>query len=173
MGRITLLTSAACVSLMAILAIELRPANVEPAIQRRPGSLTATRETSLSKVPPVDAWTNLILARPLFSRDRRPTEAAHAGKAALPRLTGTIRGSEGELAIFQSADGKSHVLGPGAMIAEWTLAGIIDGAVTLEHGANIITLRLSYANLPIVPQPAATPAVIVLHDKRSNPFLQP
>lgn len=91
----------------------------------------------------------------------------------MPRLTGTIFTDQGELAIFQPAEGKSVVLGRGATVAEWTVSEIADGLVTLQRDATITTLRISYANRPAAPLPVAMQALVVLHDKRSNPFLAP
>lgn len=127
--------------------------------------------------PPIDDWVNVALGRPLFAPDRRPDAAATAPHGALPRLSGTIRFAETSLAIFQPATAvgaaKSMVVGEGANLSGWTITDIKDGSVTLMRNGRIATLRLSYANLPVLPHRLATVAVRVLHDKRSNVFFQP
>lgn len=50
---------------------------------------------------------------------------------------------------------------------------IMDSAVTLERAGRTVTLRLSYANQPAPAHVAAPEALVLLHDKRTNPFLQP
>jgi hypothetical protein len=141
--------------------------------------------------PPVSTWVDLVQARPLFARDRRPRAQASAASAAvpgdtLPRLTGTVRSNDRLLAIFAPvgpatppADGASAtalrpvVVGRDGMVAGWTVVAIADGVVTLERDGRTMTLILSFANGPLAPPIEAPPAVVVLHEKRTNPFLQP
>ncbi len=82
-----------------------------------------------------DDWVETILARPLFSRDRRPAGAAATvatGErgATLPRLTGIAISPQLRRAIFAGADGaKSIVVEEGGSIAGFTVQTIAPGSV--------------------------------------------
>jgi hypothetical protein len=64
------------------------------------------------------------------------------------------------------------VVGRDGIVGGWTVVDIMDGAVSLERDGRAVTLRLSYANKPAAVH-AVAPEIVVLHDKRTNPFLQP
>jgi hypothetical protein len=144
------------------------------------------------EAPPVAAWVDVVEARPLFAQDRRPQpQAAGTAKApgpndTLPRLAGTVRSDDSLLAIFAPAsiptakqgdapatEPKPIVVGPDGIVAGWTVVAIDDGAVTLERNGRTSTLTLTYANTPVAPSAAEPVTMVVLHEKRSNPFLQP
>jgi hypothetical protein len=135
---------------------------------------------------PVATWVDTVLARPLFTTDRRPkllasgVPANRAGvPAVLPRLAGTVRSNNGLMAIFAltgtapNAAQKPVVVGRDGIVATWTVVDIIDGAVTLERDGRTMTLHLSYSNAPVAPHVVAPEALVLLHDKRTSPFLQP
>ena len=69
-----------------------------------------TRAAPPEAPPPVAAWTNVVLARPLFAQDRRPRPRAagmpsrSGAPDALPRLAGTVRSNDTLMAIFVLAD---------------------------------------------------------------------
>jgi hypothetical protein len=148
-------------------------------------------------VAPVAAWTDAVLARPLFARDRRPV-AHEAGvrssggvQDVLPRLAGTVRSSDGLVAIFvpggsapvDAAPGgsgvkavpgeKPVVVGRAGMVAAWTVVDITDGSATLERDGRTVTVNLSFSNAPAEAHVVAPQALVLLHDKRTSPFLQP
>ena len=78
------------------------------------------------------------------------------------------------LAIFAPAgDGKPQVIGPHGSIAGWTVEDIADDSVTLARGASTTVLRLSFAGGSPPPPPAKPTAMVILHGKATNPFLQP
>jgi len=84
-----------------------------------------------------DKWLATALARPLFSPDRRPTDAEpNAGtgsKLGLPRLTGVVIGPFGQRAIFAATDGgRPTVLRVGKTLGEYTLDKIEPGGVTVS-----------------------------------------
>jgi hypothetical protein len=206
--------------LVALLGWESLPAPSDPtgiaSVVMPPASATPPESPA-----PLAAWTNVVLARPLFARDRRPTPDApsmpsrSAAPDALPRLAGTVRSNDTLMAIFVLAGlpsasptaGSLGAAGPGAVnptpggptqggssrngttpdagenpvvvrrdgiVAGWTVMDIMDSAVTLERDGRSVTLRLSYANQPAAAHVAAPKALVVLlHDKRTNPSLQP
>jgi hypothetical protein len=140
--------------------------------------------------PPLGASVDVVEARPLFARDRRPVEravgSAKVSRDTLPRLAGTVRSNDSLLAIFApegqppakpgDAPGvmpKPIVVGRDGIVAGWTVVAITDGAVTLERSGRTSTLDLTYANDPVAPRAEVPATVVVLHDKRTNPFLQP
>jgi hypothetical protein len=210
--------------LVALLGWESLPgpgatAQVASAVTPLPGA------TPPASPPPIAAWTNVVLARPLFAQDRRPKPSApgmpsrSGAPNALPRLAGTVRSNDTLMAIFVLAgahsagvatinpaatspaggnsaeinrspgapnqggsppDGttpdareKPIVVGRDGLVGDWTVVDIMDGAVTLERDGRTVTLRLSYADRPVGPHVAAPEALVLLHDKRTNPFLQP
>jgi hypothetical protein len=170
------LAAATSVLLAGALALELRSGDAVPDASPKPSGPSGPRNAALAEAPPVAAWTEAMLARPLFNPDRRPVPATRAGtgKSTLPRLAGTIRADRGALAIFQPTGGKPIVVGRGGVVADWTVSDITDGEVILLRGGSTTTLRTSYANLPVPsPQPVTAPQLLVLHERRSSPFLQP
>ena len=143
-------------------------------------------------VAPVAAWTDAVLARPLFASDRRPVahEAAVRSSAGvqevLPRLAGTVRSGDGMVAIFAPGGTapvdpaakavpveKPVVVGRAGMVAAWTVVDITDGSATLERDGRTVTLSLAYSNAPVEAHVVAPQALVLLHDKRTSPFLQP
>jgi len=95
-----------------------------------------------------DTWLATVLARPLFSRDRKPTpteakSSAATTLAALPRLTGVIVGPFGRTAIFAGTDGgKAIVAGEGTSVGPYTVRSIQPGAVTVTgpQGERMVAL---------------------------------
>jgi len=83
----------------------------------------------------VQSWVAVILARPLFSRDRRPADAPAAPNATpenLPRLTGVAVSPAGRHAIFAAtAGGKPLVASLGDHVAGYTVQAIEPGVVTI------------------------------------------
>jgi len=94
-----------------------------------------------------------ILARPLFNRSRRPTEAA--GSAAGPlRLAGVIVGPAGREAIFEpSGGGKPVIAKEGSTVGGATVRAISPGMVLIVDGTGAHILRPSFA-----PATAGTPS---------------
>ncbi|HQT77039.1 MAG: hypothetical protein B7Z80_10790 [Rhodospirillales bacterium 20-64-7] len=91
-----------------------------------------------------------ILARPLFSPDRRPAppqQEAPPAQAAetLPRLSGIVVGPSGRHAIFVDAAGHGRITAEGATIAGFTLNKIEPGQVTLTSSAGERVLHPSFS----------------------------
>jgi len=107
-----------------------------------------------------------ILARPLFSRDRRPPINTAARGAdtpgALPRLSGVVVSSAGAFAIFASDDnGKPIVVGEGGRVGGAIIETIAAGQVTLRGTDGIVVLRPAFGEktLQVSALSPADPAV--------------
>jgi hypothetical protein len=123
--------------------------------------------------PAINQLTAAILARPLFSPTRRPTEAATADHSQTPlsdmRLTGILITLDQHLAIFVPAGGKPLVRSEGEMISDWRIESIADqsvsltgpsGTTTLEPKAdpNLVRIQAAQPAASPPPQPAASAA---------------
>ena len=82
-------------------------------------------------------WVATILARPLFSLDRRPPapsiakDSGHA-VAGIPRLAGILVTPTGRIAIFAATDGGKPIVVPeNGRFGAYTVTAIEDGTVTL------------------------------------------
>ena len=177
-SRLSWLVGGLALSMMAVIAAEAWTpgGNQVTRDDRSSGTLPAVGAVA-PDAPPIDDWVDDALTRPLFAADRRPDAAAAAAEEALPRLAGTIHLADAALAMFQpvSSDGrvKSVVVGEGATLSGWTITDITSEGVTLVRDGRIATLRLSYADLPVVTRHLGMIPTRVLHDKRTSPFLQP
>ncbi len=161
--------------LAGLLAAELLPAAAETGTPDPAAAEPAAADMPApAAAPPLGAWADTALGRPIFTQDRRP-QASAAAQHGLPRLTGTIRTDDSLLAIFApEGNARPLVVGRDATVAGWTVAEITDGEVTLLRDGRSDRLRLSYANLPPpAPPPAKGPATVLLHTKRTDAFLQP
>ena len=126
----------------------------------------------------MEAQAAAVLARPLFSRTRRPPQEAEAGAApGKPpplRLTGTLVSQAGRQAIFASAaGGKAVAAGVGGRVGVFTVAAITAGEVTVldpDGGAQVLRPKADPAvrttAAPAVPAagtaPASPPSVLDL-----------
>jgi hypothetical protein len=94
------------------------------------------------------AWVGPILARPLFSPDRRPAanrdNVAAAGVPSLPRLTGILVGPFGRSAIFAGRASKPIVLGEGGRIDAYTVQSIDAAQVRLDGPNGVQRLQPAF-----------------------------
>lgn len=106
----------------------------------RPPMTTAATQTP--KADRTHDWIATVLARPLFSPDRRPaTEAeTNAGLSGLPRLTGILVGPFGRSAIFANPGRKSIIVGEGGRISIYTVKSIEAAQIRLigPEGAQVL-----------------------------------
>jgi hypothetical protein len=96
-------------------------------------------------------WLTVILARPLFSPDRRPASAiarspAGGSPEGLPRLSGVLVGPFGRSAIFAADGRKSLVVDEGGKIDAWTIRTIGEDAVEVSGPGGAQTLHPSFAS---------------------------
>jgi hypothetical protein len=109
-------------------------------------------------------WVTTVLARPLFSPDRRPAPAAanvNGGTArGLPRLTGILVGPFGRSAIFAAdSAAKPIVVQEGGHVAAYTVRSIEAAQVQLSGPNGAQVLHPSFDAAPASPtvSPTASP----------------
>jgi hypothetical protein len=137
------------------------------------------RTAAEDPVDHTDEWVETSLARPLFSRDRRPTVvAAKAGEtviSSMPRLTGVLVSPLGRSAIFAGPDGgKPMVISEGSSLGPYLIKSIAPGHVTVSGPEGERDLEPSFdANarraVAEAPQPAQ-PRPQVLNFRPGNQF---
>jgi hypothetical protein len=87
-----------------------------------------------------DAGVPAILARPLFSPDRRAAASAARSVAGLPRLTGIVVTGAHKVAIF-AAPGKAVVAEEGLRLGAYEVTAISDAGVTVAGPEGTTMLR--------------------------------
>lgn len=127
-------------------------------------------------------WVRVILARPLFARNRRPPPAtASAGgiraPKELPRLSAVLVSASGRLAIFAPTEGKPIVVSQGGQLGSFTVATIAPGEVTVlgPGGRQVLQPRFADSDTD-APPPAipGTPSILgQLHAGRFAPVPLP
>lgn len=139
MIRAALLAVCALAGLLsATVALELTLQSQAPvsaaAAPAVPLAITPVTAARVAGGADIQSWVATILARPLFSRDRRPVEAAAAVAAvaeSLPRLTGITVSPAGRHAIFATPGSKPLVASVGDRVAGFTLQSIEPAGVTV------------------------------------------
>lgn len=137
------------------------------------GEVTLPPASSLPKesgtiVPAnVQGWTRVILARPLFNPDRRPSGKVAGGEEGLPRLSAILIGHGLASAIFTASGQKPLVVQPGGFVGGDRVQSISADEVVMLTPAGAVTLRPRFANSAAAatsaqtinsPEPAAPPA---------------
>lgn len=106
----------------------------------------------------IDSWQQTILARPLFSPTRRPTDRPDTGDAT-PRLTGIVVGSGRRRAIFMiPGQDRGRIADVGDLIGPWRIVAIENGTIrvrdeTGEHVMHPDRDRRSAPPTPASPRP--------------------
>lgn len=108
-------------------------------------------------------WAAAILARPLFSPDRRPpgvavADAPVAVAPSLPRVAGIVVTPAGRRAIFAEKGTKPLVLGEGGQVGGFTVQSIQAGQVTVRGPEGVRVLSPTFdPDAPAPPPPGAAP----------------
>lgn len=166
MTRAPLLALCGVAALLATtVAVEFRqqlPAPVSAvSVPAVPTAATPAAAARVASVVQIQSWVATILARPLFSRDRRPTDAPAAVAAvaeSLPRLTGITVSPAGRHAIFASPGNKPPlVASPGDHVAGFTVRSIEPGGVTVVGPSGPRVLQPSFEGPPHAAAGAADP----------------
>jgi hypothetical protein len=157
------------VALACVLAWELSSSRPEPEAGDQPRPTVAgVRPVAKSEVaaPEADlaAAARIALARPLFSRDRRPgedqrqTAQTAPSNDVLPRLSGVIVGPHGHRALFTDATGRSLDATEGDAIGRYVIHGIQPGIVVLLGPEGERVLYTSYAKAAGTKEPGTQAA---------------
>ena len=162
-----LLTSGLSLLLAGFLAVQLlqpRPDEQDAADATgviptsRARAVTPAQAAAPAPVLHGDEWVATILARPLFTRDRRPAGAAASVAASdaggtLPRLTGIAISPDQRRAIFAGGEnGKPIVVQEGGSIAGFTIQTIAPGGVTVQGPSGERTVALAFDPAPPTPR---------------------
>nr|WP_294529035.1 hypothetical protein [uncultured Rhodopila sp.] len=156
---------AAALCLCGVIGVELAggralpdamPGRVGPAVSGG-GSAGAAGEAPGRR----DVRLAAILARPLFSPDRRPAASAARSVSGLPRLTGIVVTGSRKLAIF-AGPGKAMVAEEGVRLGAYEVTAISDAGVTVAGPEGTTVLR------PIF-DPASPPAAKAAAFQRPEP----
>ena len=110
-----------------------------------------------------DQWAGTILARPLFSRSRRPAPpiaADASGPAALPRLSGILVSPYRNTAIFAgAAELKPIIAAEGGRLGDYVVEAIAPDRVTVRGPEGEKVLNLAYeGQAAAASAPIAAPA---------------
>jgi hypothetical protein len=116
----------------------------------RHAPLAKARAAVEDPVDRTDAWVETSLARPLFSRDRRPTAVVTSSGGgtvvtSMPRLTGVLVTPLGRSAIFAGTDGgKPLIASAGTALGPYVVQAIEPGRVTVAGPQGVLQLQPSY-----------------------------
>ena len=160
-------------ALVGIIAMEVRAGGIRPLLT----PIAATHPGGLARAPGAGGAADALsaqevatmLARPLFTPDRRPAEAGGDATTGLARLTGVVVTAAGKTAIFAgSVDGRPLVVPEGARIGQYVVASIEADAVTIigPDGRRVLHPTFdpnqpavqSSVPSPAAPQPSRPPA---------------
>jgi hypothetical protein len=159
----TLLTSLSVISaaLLALIAVEAVSTPIKPSAAAPP---VPVNDLPAATVEDVATLVPVILARPLFSPDRRPKAGPAASGAAtddMPRLAGILIDRAERHAIFQpSGDGKPVTVAEGDQVGGWQVQQITADAVTLTgpKGTQVLQPKAD-PNLAATATPGTDPMV--------------
>ncbi|MBV8521959.1 MAG: hypothetical protein JOY71_07520 [Acetobacteraceae bacterium] len=160
LAGVALLTTAVAGALVAWEISDLRRVLGAGDPASAPAARPALQAVNSPPTPAVDvagrtqAWVSTVLARPLFSPDRRPAAGPAQATGSLPRLTGTVVGPFGRAAIF-AGDPKAVAVAEGGRIQSYSVRSIGANEVEVIGPEGVQILRPSFAPAP--PPGAARP----------------
>jgi hypothetical protein len=151
--------AAAAVGLCGLIGLEItgRDGDADAALVR-PAPIMVAGGPSAAAVPrdQRDGRLGVILARPLFSPDRRPAASAARSVSGLPRLTGIVVTGSRKVAIF-AAPGKAIVAEEGLHVGAYDVTAISDSGVTVVGPEGTTVLRPLFD--PATPAVAKAPVM--------------
>jgi general secretion pathway protein N len=184
-----LLSLLCALSIVTIVVEVLHP----PGVRGHPGgqsiaaapSVVANPRSTSPAAASLDQWTKVVLGRPLFAPNRKPSGEALTAGVGLPRLAGIIASPDAAVAIFQPAGSVRPVVARhGDSIAGWEVTAVAIDAVSLQKANDRVILRPSFTGAEPGGGAAAEPkqprtrweaaaATGMLRARWSNPQLQP
>jgi hypothetical protein len=134
-SRLALGLVAACLALSLAIMHELTyspsPAPVRTGASGAPLGRDVSPGQSAARGQP-EAMLHDVLARPLFSPDRRPVEVGVAAARGLPRLTGIVVAGSQRVAIFAARSNEQPIVAQaGAHVGAYEVRTIADAGVTM------------------------------------------
>jgi hypothetical protein len=137
---------AGCLVFGTVIFSELRPAGTEdPAVGEAPTRPQTASDTRREQNPRIDELLTEILARPLFSSDRRPSQGAADtavdSDLADTRLTGIVTEPDRRLAIFAVNGDKPLRVTEGDAVSGWRIESITPREVSLSAPRGTKTLQ--------------------------------
>lgn len=148
--------------LASIIAWEIGNAPTADVASPHPSVAVAGARVPASEADRTGDWVATVLARPLFSPDRRPAvdTATVAGTSlpGLPRLSGILVGPFGRQAIFAASGRKPIVVEEGAKIDAYTVKSIDATQVRLLGPNGMQVLKPSFQASSDRSDVAAVPA---------------
>ncbi len=155
-------------ALIGVLYLEATPApatHVALSTITRSQAPLAHAGTPTPRNAQVKAWTETILARPLFTPSRRPPPNITAASRPtatpeIPRLTGVLVSADGKNAIFAAnGEDKPVIVSIGGRLGPFVVRAITAGEVTVDGPGGTETLRPVFATRPAASaQATKTPA---------------
>lgn len=136
----------ACIGLAAVIGAEIFVNRPQPAGETtvRPAAPFVRAGTVDATVSPEQhaTWFQEIVARPLFSPDRRPTATDAHSVRGLPRLTGIIVNGTRRIAIFAAASGGAGtVVEAGSRVGAYEVKDVTDAGVTVVGPEGVTVIR--------------------------------
>jgi general secretion pathway protein N len=150
------------VALAGVIGVELHQAAVQPSAaviapargQAKPAVVPGAADAAAL----VGQRVATILARPLFSPDRRPIGASGEAEPGLARLTGIMLTAGGKAAIFAGpSDGQPVVVSEGGHLGRYELAAIDADGVTVIGPDGQRVLHPTFDPKPPAVTPVAQP----------------
>lgn len=151
--------------LVSAITLALQPDSLDEdaMFARTPRPLEAATRPGSGAGPALDrgagrplAWAETMLARPLFSPDRRPAAVAATGAtnapASLPRLAGILMDGPRRSVIFAAPDGaRPTVVAEGGNLGGFHVQSVEAGQVTIVGPDGAHVLRPSFDPRPAAP----------------------
>lgn len=149
----------AILALCGLIGLELSGGGATPdAAPIRPNLVVPADGRTAAAEPPErqDVRLAAILARPLFSPDRRPAASGARSVSGLPRLSGIVLSGSHKLAIF-AGSGKAIVAEEGARIGAYDVTAISDAGVTVvgPEGTTVLRPLFDPSPPPLAVKPVA------------------
>jgi hypothetical protein len=163
-----LVYTAVLTSCLAVLTLESFTPRARVTIAQVPAAMAAA---GLHPDRPAPREPVALLARPLFSRDRRPAIAAPPSMAQLPRLSGIMVTGTRRYAIFAPDRGAAIIAAEGSSVGGYRISEITARQVIAVGPNGAVALRTRYeaaganAGAAIVtgPVPVVLPGGITLY----------